>query len=103
MLAWMNNAVPNWAQWIGLFGTLVGAGFSLWGVFSARSAKQQASLARQAALRIGHITRIEDIIGEMRELEIFIARKDMELIAMKCNQLRSRVARFKPDAYNQLS
>lgn len=102
-MGWLQQAVPNWAQWIGLLATMVGTAFSLWAVINSRGAKKQANLARQAAVRLGQIAQLGDLIAEMQELQVMLARTDFDSIVMKCNHLRGRVVRFKNEAYNDLS
>src|SRR3970040_276424 len=106
---WWNHDVPAIWQWWGVFATLLGAVLSLvgvfvsgWAVWNAKGAKQQAQLAREAAIRMGRVTQLSDLIAEMQELQTMLARRDFESIAAKCSHLRGRVVRFKKESYNLL-
>ena len=101
-MAWLNNEVPNVWQWIGLFATILGMGMAFWAALSARSAKQQAQEAKEAAIRIGHVLQLSDLLLDMQELQTMLAREDYEAIGAKTSTLRGRIVRFKRESYNSL-
>lgn len=96
-------SLPLWLQWLGLVATLVGAAFSMWAALSAKSARKQAVLARQAAISLGRVTQLGDILSDMQELQTLITRGDFDGIAPKATHLRGRIVRFKEEAYSELS
>lgn len=109
----MNGDAQNlsyFAQWFGLITTVLGAGLGGASVVAAcvaarraLGAREQAELAKQAATRLGRIVQLGDLIGDMQELQIMLARADFLAIAGKANLLRGRIVRFKSEAYSELS
>jgi hypothetical protein len=96
----LNQNVPNAWQWLGLLATFAGTGLAFWAAISARGARQQARAAKEAAIRLGHVVQLGDLIADMQELQQMLARKDFEAIAAKCATLRGRIVRFKAEMYN---
>ena len=93
-MAWLDAAVPNWAQWLGLLATVAGTVFALWAAISAKGAKQQAIEAKLAAVRLVRTLELSDLISEMQELYALFAQRDFESIYTKAFRLRGRVVRF---------
>ena len=102
-MGWLNREIPAFLQWIGLFATIAGTGLALWAALSAKRAKEQATEAKEAAIRLGRILQLSDLINDLHELQTMIARTDFEAIAAKSAHLRGRVVRFKTEGYNELS
>ena len=75
------------AQLIGfvasVLGTLVGVGAFV----AAWIAAARAKSARQAAIRLGRIAQLGDLIADMQELQAMLARTDFASIAGKANLL----------------
>jgi hypothetical protein len=97
------------AQVIGLVGTLLGAavgiGSFVWAWISAsraKGAREAAELARQAAIRLGRIAQLGDLIADMQELQTMLARADLAAIAGKAIHLRGRIVRLKSEGYTEL-
>ena len=101
-MAWLSNPVPDLWQWIGLFATILGTGMAFWAALSARSAKQQAMEAKEAAIRVGHVLQLSDLLQDMQELQTMLAREDFDAIGAKTSTLRGRIVRFKRESYNRL-
>lgn len=102
-MGFLNDAIPNPGQWFGLLMTIAGTLLTVWAVVSARGAKQQAREAKEAAIALGRVLQLSDLISDMQELQAMLARKDFDSIAAKCTHLRGRVVRFTHEAYNELS
>jgi len=97
------------AQWIGLVATGLGLAVGIgslaaaWVAASrAKGAREAAESARQAAIRLGRIAKLGDLIGDMQELQTMLARADLHAIAGKANLLRGRIVRLKSEAYTEL-
>ena len=104
----MGGAVPSvshGAQWLGLVATLAGTvlgglsfAFAMIAAWQAKGAREQARLAKEAAVRLGRIAQLGDLIADMQELQTMLARNDFPAIAGKANLLRGRVVPFKHEA-----
>ena len=94
--------LPPWAQWLGLLATITGALLALWAGLKAKGAREQARAAKEAAVRLGRVAQLGDLIADMRELQEMLARGDLPGVAAKCQHLRGRVVRFKAEAYTEL-
>jgi hypothetical protein len=97
------------AQLAGLIATLLGTGVGVVGVavawvaaWRAKGAKEQAELARRAAVRLGRVAQMGDLIGDMQELQAMVARSEFAAITDKAALLRGRIVRFKSQAYTEL-
>jgi len=109
----MGGAVPSvshGAQWLGLIATLAGTvlgglsfAFAMIAAWRAKGAREQARLAKEAAIRLGRIAQLGDLIADMQELQTMLARNDFPGIAGKGNLLRGRIVRFKAEAYPELT
>lgn len=95
--------LPPWAEWAGLIATVVGTLFAFLAAMRAKGARVQANLAKEAAIRLGRIAQIIDMVGDLQELQTMLARQSFGAVADKCARLRGRVVRFKEEAYNDLS
>ena len=98
----LNHDVPPLGQWLGLVGTFAGTAFALWAALSDKSAKKQAEEAKQAAIRLGRVLQLTDLLADMQELQLMLARMDFQALAAKSSHLRGRIVRFKTEAYNLL-
>jgi len=104
------DCLPCWLEFLGFAGTILGTGLAglslLWAILAARralDASQQAKEAKHAAIRLGRIARLEDLMADMQELETMSAEADFHAVARKADRLRGRVARFKEEAYTVLT
>ncbi len=91
--------------WFTVAGTALALAGLVWAIIAAKRAKgarEQAGEARDAAIRLGRVTQLGDLIGEMQELQTMLARADFGAVTSKSNQLRGRVVRFKEEAYTEL-
>lgn len=108
---WMLREIPWHWQWVGLFATVAGVALSIASVagawVSARRAKQArdaANRAWEAAKRLGRLAQLEELSGDMQELQSFILGKaGARFITAKCDRLRGRVSRFKAENEQKLS
>ena len=97
------------AQWIGLVGTLLGTALGVGSVVvawiaasRAKGAREAAESAREAAVRLGRIAQLSDLIGDMQELQTMLAREDLAAIAGNANHLRGRIVRLASETYTEL-
>jgi Spy/CpxP family protein refolding chaperone len=104
-----SHALSYAAQCIGLVATVFGTAFGLgslivaWVAASrAKGAHEAAESARQAAVKLGRIAHLGDLIADVQELQTLLARGQFEAIADKANLLRGRIVRFKKEAYIEL-
>lgn len=102
-MAGMNNAIPNAWQWFGLFATCLGTVMAIWAALSAKGANQQAREAKDAAIKIGSVLQLSDLLLDMQELQTMLAREDFEAIGAKTSTLRGRIVRFKQESYNRIA
>jgi hypothetical protein len=93
------QSLPYLHQWLSYVATVAGAILSLIGTVAAiyaarkaKGAKDAAVEAQRAALRLGRIAQIGDLIGDMQELDPMIAREDFAAISQKCTRLIGRIA-----------
>jgi len=93
-MAWLNNAVPDFWQWIGLFATFLGTAMAIWAAVSAKGAQRQAKEAKDAAIRTGQLFHVSDLVADMQELQSIINEKNEVLVAAKADMIRGRVGRF---------
>ena len=98
---WLNPE-PTW-QWAGLAATFAGTLLALWAALAAQSARTQAKRAVEAAVRLGTLFQIADLLAEVGELEIITTREDLELIEWKAGRVHGRIARFSHDVYDDLN
>jgi len=101
-MGWLNNAVPNIWQWIGMFATFLGTGMAVWAALAAKGARRQAQEAKEAALGWGLVLQMTDLLNDVQELQLLVTRKDFEGVAWKSSMLRGRIVRLKSTAYNRL-
>lgn len=102
MLLALDNLSPT-LQWVGFIATLAGAWLAWWAWWRAKGAHEQARLATEAAICLGRVAQLSDLIADMRELQEMLARGDLPAVAAKCQHLRGRVVRFKAEAYTELT
>jgi hypothetical protein len=108
-MGWLNDPLPNWIQWLGFFATVVGTAISVIAAAAAvraarnaKSASEQANEAKLQAVRLGRVLQLSDLLSDVQELQILLARMDFEAIGAKASHLRGRVVRFKSESYNLL-
>ena len=101
MLLALDNPAPI-LQWVGLVATLAGAWLAWWAWWRAKGAREQARLATEAAIRLGRVAHLSDLIADMREHQEMLARSDLAAVPAKCQHLRGRVVRFKTEAYTEM-
>lgn len=101
-MGWLDAPMPHWLQWCGLLATFAGTALALWAALSAKGAQQQAREARNAAIRLGRVLQLSDLIDDLKELQSMLARSEFHSIAAKAAYLRGRVVRFASEAYNEL-
>ena len=89
------QSLSYFAQWVGLAATMSGAVFGagslIWAYVAARRAKgarEQAELARQAAVRSGRVARLGDLIADMQELQAMMRRPAWILRENTCKSSR---------------
>ena len=100
---WLFTDIPPFWQWFGWLATIAGTCLALWAALSAKGAKQQAREAKEAAIRLGRVLELSDLINDLHELDAMIARAEFQAIAAKSGHLLGRVVRFKAETYNLLS
>lgn len=95
---WLYNPVPNVGQWFGLFATFLGLaatfGAAVWAALRAKGAERQAKEARDAAIRLGSVLHLSDLLEDMQELQAMLAREDFDGLAAKAGTIRGRIERF---------
>jgi hypothetical protein len=97
-MEWLYNPVPNNWQWIGLFATILGLaatfGAAVWAALRAKGAEKQSKQARDAAIRLGNVLHLSDLLEDMQELQAMLAREDFDGLAAKAGTIRGRIERF---------
>lgn len=59
--------------------------------------------ARDAAIRLGRVVELSDLVSEMLQLQSMLSRGEFVSVAEKSMHLRGRIVRFKKQAYDSLS
>lgn len=93
--------MPLWAEWLGWVASLLGALLALWAGCTAKGAKEQARLAKEAAIQRAHATSIGDLIAELKTIPQFASAYDWDAVAAKAQHVRGRLARFETDVYSE--
>jgi hypothetical protein len=102
-MKWLwENPGPVW-QWVGLAATIAGTALSLWAALAARSARDQAKRAYEAAVSLARLTQAEDLRLDLVELDLLVSYGNIEAAASKAAHFQGRIARFLADAYDQLN
>jgi hypothetical protein len=103
------ESLSHTAQWIGFVATVlglaVGIGSLAWAWVAAsraKGAREAAQSARQAAIRLGRVAQLGDLIADVQELQTMLAREDLTAVSSKANHLRGRIVRLKSQAYTEL-
>lgn len=96
----LQQPIPNWLQWIGLLATLMATGLTVWAAVSAKRAQLRASEARDAAVQIGDIIQLTDLLQDLEELQGLLVREEFGSLAARANVIRGRIVRFKSRSYN---
>lgn len=94
--------VGFWATIIGTLLSLVSVGAAVVAAVQATGARDAARQARAAAIRLGRLATINDLIGDMHELQTLLISGSFDVIGVKATNLRGRVAGFKMEAYTEL-
>jgi hypothetical protein len=102
-LPYLHQLLSYVATVAGAILSLIGMVAAIYAARKAKGAKDAAVDAQRSAIRLGRIAQIGDLIGDMQELESMIAREDFAAISQKCARLTGRIARYKQEAYTDLS
>jgi hypothetical protein len=100
---WLSQDVPPIWQWVAFFATIVGTGMAVWAALSAKAARDQAKEARDAAILLGRVLQLSDLVSGMQELQSMLSRSEFVSVAEKSTHLRGRIVRFKQQAYDALN
>lgn len=95
--------LPRWLLWSSSIASILGFVAAVIAAWRAKGAREQATLAKIAATRLGRIAQLSDVMEDMKELQVMLARADFLAIAAKGQHLRGRIVRFKAEAYSELS
>lgn len=97
-----DHGIPGWLLWSSAIASILSFFAASWAAWRAKGAREQAILAKIAATRLGRIVQLSDLMEDMKELQVMLARSDFLAIAAKSQHLRGRVVRFKAEAYSEL-
>jgi len=82
------ESLPYMTQVAGFVATVAGAALSAFSFLFAWLAAHRAKAAREAAIELGRIAQIGDIVADMQELQTTVARRNFAAVADKVNLLR---------------